>query len=77
MGERVYTFRLREEDVKVVEAVAKAHGEMSRSAALRYIIRDWARMKGYGEERDVQGKGNHTDEASEVVDVRERPHKEG
>ncbi len=73
---KVVTFVVEEADLKILEKVAKEHGRMSRGAAMRFIICDLARMRGYGEDRDVQGKGNHTDEASEV-DMREKPHKEG
>jgi len=48
----ITTFSLGEKDLMILEKVAKEYGGMSRSAALRFIIRDWARMRGYVQEEN-------------------------
>jgi len=42
---KTVTFFLDESDLQIVQRTAEEHGGMSRSAALRFIIRDWARIR--------------------------------
>ena len=51
-------------ELVIVERVREEMGFSPRSGfseAVRYIIRDWARMRGYGEDRD---RGDRADEAT-------------
>jgi len=56
------TVTLYPEDYQAVKAFGEAHG-LDFSSALRFVIRDWARMKGYGSgsqqgpARDVSSPG--------------------
>lgn len=44
------------EDFRVVKEFGRAHG-LDFSSALRFVIRDWARMRGYGEEESEGREG--------------------
>jgi len=44
------------DDWKIVDQVAQDYGHQGRSGALRYIIRDWARMK----EQEAQAQQSPT-----------------
>jgi len=54
---KTVTFFLDESDLQIVQRTAEEHGGMSRSAALRFIIRDWARMRA-GREPEAEAEAN-------------------
>lgn len=45
------------EDLTVIDQVAKAYGHETRSSTIRFIIRDWARMRAQAEKREQKDGG--------------------
>ncbi len=51
------------EDFRVVKEFGLAHG-LDFSSTLRFIIRDWARMKGYHQEHEGEAEARSADVSS-------------
>jgi len=57
------TVTLYPEDYQAVKAFGEAHG-LDFSSALRFVIRDWARMKGYHQEHEGEAEARSADVSS-------------